>query len=180
MSKPTAAGFGDVENPFGDVDLVDEYEPPAVGAGGWQRQALPGAAPLDDDEPFTAAHLAAAAQGEVPAVRAAASPRPQPPLPFTESVGASGRDFGGRIGPAPAAPPPAPRQGAALDSSLGAPPPAPAAPDSDPGAYPLYSVKRYRTYFNVDTDEVLQRVYRAVALFFKGDFVDHLGGNPDL
>jgi len=32
----------------------------------------------------------------------------------------------------------------------------------------------------VSTDDVLERIWRAVAYFFKGDFLEYTGGNPDL
>lgn len=50
----------------------------------------------------------------------------------------------------------------------------------DYASYPIYSIKRYREYFNVGTSDVLHRIVRSVVYFFKGDFLDHIGGNPDL
>lgn len=50
----------------------------------------------------------------------------------------------------------------------------------DYSSYPVYSIKRYREYFNVGTSDVLSRILRSVLYFFKGDFLDHIGGNPDL
>lgn len=50
----------------------------------------------------------------------------------------------------------------------------------DYSSYPVYSIKRYREYFNVGTSDVLSRILRSVVYFFKGDFLDHIGGNPDL
>lgn len=188
MSK-APAGFDEVPDPFGQVDLgVEEYQPPAVTASAWERQqpaAQPASDILEDDEPFTAAHLAASSNNTVPAVVPAVTGAPQaaPALPFTASVGPAGA-VGGRMGPAV---PAVPRLGSAPDTSLlmgNAPElsaPAPTGPpEQDPSSYPFYNIKRYRTYFNVDTEEVLQRAFRAVAMFFKGDFFDHVGGNPDL
>lgn len=194
-------GFGDVSNPFGEIDndVEDTYLAPAVGA--WERQQPepqqsdnPFDAPQEDDEPFTAAHLAAAAQGAVPSVNTSGGGDP-----FTTSVKPS-RDISGKIG-GPVAQPNVPsvsRVGGGDTTRLlgqGAPSSAPITgggngtgrassppdlPSEDPSSFPFYSIKRYRTYFNVDTDEVLSRIFRAVALFFKGDFNEHVGGNPDL
>lgn len=47
-------------------------------------------------------------------------------------------------------------------------------------SYPWYTIRRYRGYFNVNTGDVLERIYRSVMLFFKGDFIDYLGDTPDL
>lgn len=52
--------------------------------------------------------------------------------------------------------------------------------EEDYSMYPVYSIKRYRGYFNVGTGDVLYRILRSVLYFFKGDFLDHIGGNPDL
>lgn len=46
--------------------------------------------------------------------------------------------------------------------------------------YAFYNIKRYRGLFNVDTSDVLWRLFHAVLLFFKGDFLEYVGGNPDL
>lgn len=46
--------------------------------------------------------------------------------------------------------------------------------------YAFYNIKRYRGLFNVDTADVLWRLFHAVLLFFKGDFLEYVGGNPDL
>lgn len=214
MSK-NPPGFGDVTNPFGeiDADLEDQagYVPPAL--GDWERQQPepqsdnPFATSQEDDEPFTAAHLAAAAQGAVPAVNPSGSGSTNaPPMnPFTTSV-APTRDISGKIGgPTQSNVPSVPRVGGASGTSVvpgtarllgqGALSSAlaggtggsnsrasspPDLPSEDPSSFPFYSIKRYRTYFNVDTDEVISRIFRAVALFFKGDFIDYVGGNPDL
>lgn len=209
MSK-APSGFGDVPNPFGEPDAaVEEYQPPAIPS--WQRQQQ-STIPIEDeadDEPFTAAHLAAATQSSVPAVTSIpqSSPAPRPPLPsttnarvlpFTTSVASPQHDIKGTIGPAsPTAvtnqprqqqpPPQVHRYGSTPDTNLllnnagsSSAPVSTAPVDEDPSTYAFYNIKRYRTYFNVDTDQVLQRVFRAVALFFKGDFFDHIGGNPDL
>lgn len=55
-----------------------------------------------------------------------------------------------------------------------------AAAQEDPSKYAFYNIKRYRSMFNVDTSDVLSRLLHAVLLFFKGDFLQHVGGNPDL
>lgn len=52
--------------------------------------------------------------------------------------------------------------------------------EEDYSAYPVYTIKRYRRYFNVATSDVLGRIVRSVLYFFKGDFLDHIGDNPDL
>ena len=201
--KPS--GFSDVANPFGEVDLdvEDRYVPPNNLAT-WEREGpLTAELTVEDDEPFTAAHLAAGSQGAVPAVQqpstrtsttATAASRPAT-LDFTTSVAPS-RDISGKIGSSTstaATVPAVPRVGAAAPDTArllgaGAPSSAPIAPITpadglpleDPSSFPFYNIKRYRTYFNVDTDEVLSRIFRAVALFFKGDFFDHVGDNPDL
>ncbi|EFN54309.1 hypothetical protein CHLNCDRAFT_24956, partial [Chlorella variabilis] len=43
-----------------------------------------------------------------------------------------------------------------------------------------YNIKRYRGLFNVDTSDVLARLMHAVLLFFRGDFLEYVEGNPDL
>ena len=203
MGTRKTPGFGDVANPFGevDVDVEDRYIPPSTGLGAWERQQPPIAtqsAIIEDDEPFTAAHLAAASQGAVPSItRPSGPPLPLPTLNFTTSVGVS-RDMSGKID-RPSVPS-VPRVGAAPEATRLLPPGAtssstggggggpssgnisspPHLPIEDPSSYAIYNIKRYRTYFNIDTDEVLARIFRAVALFFKGDFFDHIGGNPDL
>jgi hypothetical protein len=181
MSDPFASSGRD---PFGETSAVEDlYQPPDVS---WQqRQPAAGDAldlqGVDDDEPFTAAHLAAATEAAVPAV------------PFTESTAqktATGR-IGAplpRLAPEPAIAPSG--RGSAMPASpppalLGAAPPAGSAdsdagPAQDPSSYPFYNIKRYRRYFNVDTEEVGRRTYRAGALFFKGDFLDLVSDNPDL
>lgn len=95
-------------------------------------------------------------------------------------------DVGGRIG-APAGPG-VPSVGNGPNSVLLIPPGAPTSAPydgtatgyEDYGSYPFYSVKRYRTYFNVDTDEVLGRLFRAVLLFFRADFLERTESAPDL
>lgn len=201
MSK-SPGGFGDVADPFGqvDADIQDRYIPPSNLAS-WERepQQIVSTAPLnvaiEDDEPFTAAHLAAATQDTVPAVVPVASQTPAPPMVFPASVGAS-KEVTGRIGTLipqvtrlgsspegasllePGAPSSAPIQGGGGGRGAGSAPPGP--PIEDPGSYAFYNIKRYRTFFNVDTDEVLGRMFRAVAFFFRGDFFEHVGSTPDL
>lgn len=88
---------------------------------------------------------------------------------------------------------PVPRVGSAADTALlssspgpSAPPPGGAAggpagaPQEDPSRYAFYNIKRYRGLFNVDTTDVLARLMRAVLLFFRGNFLEYCGGNPDL
>lgn len=123
---------------------------------------------------------------------------PHPPalrLHPTESTAAPPtQPLGGRIGQPAALP--VPRVGSAPDTRLlggaaGATgPSAPlgngsrgqlaSAPPEDPSKYAFYNVKRYRVLFNVDTADVLWRMFHAVLLFFKGDFLEYVGGNPDL
>lgn len=50
----------------------------------------------------------------------------------------------------------------------------------DVSSYPFYSIKRYRGYFDVSTQDVLERMYRPVVYFFKSDFKEHMNDNPDL
>ena len=50
----------------------------------------------------------------------------------------------------------------------------------DVSSYPFYSIKRYRGYFDVSTQDVLGRMYRPVVFFFKSDFREHMNDNPDL
>lgn len=86
--------------------------------------------------------------------------------------------------------------GSSLPPPLSSPPPEavlltpPGGPTSAPydggasgyedwSSYPLYSIKRYRWLFNVDTDEVMQRLFRSVALFFRTDFLVRVDSNPD-
>ena len=214
-------GFGDVANPFGEVDndVEDRYIPPSMSTTptmpSWDQpspQRTNDQIEVEDDEPFTAAHLAAATQSSVPSAtaadnRSAAPPPPPPqrpqqhPLPFTTSVPA--QSVTGKIGPPSGTSTvpsvsrlaSAPDTARLLPSSTGSgggggggntnnntnSSSSPAGlPIEDPSTYPFYSIKRYRTFFNVDTDEVLHRIFRSVALFFKGDFFDHISENPDL
>lgn len=69
--------------------------------------------------------------------------------------------------------PSAPPNGGAAGSSAGQPP-------EDPSKFAFYNIKRYRGLFNVDTSDVLARLTRAILLFFRSDFLDFLGANPDL
>jgi len=186
-------GFGDVANPFGEMDTgVEEYQPPAVSVAAWEREPTP--APdateiVEDDEPFTEAHLAAATQQAVPAIVSSSQTTGfGAPFPFTASVGPT-TDTSGRMGPSI---PSVTRIGSSPNQDTlliptGTPSSGPVASGSsptdqmeDPSSFPLYNIKRYRTYFNVDTKEVLERIFWSVAFFFKGDFFDHIGGNPDL
>ena len=120
------------------------------------------------------------------------------------------QNISGKIGAAPGAAPPVPRLGGAAGPDSAALLGAGAGPDSaallgagagpssapigggggggggaggledDPTRYPFYSVKRYRSLFNVDTAEVLARIFRSIVLFFKPDFLEHISANPDL
>lgn len=118
---------------------------------------------------------------------------PDPHLHHSADATSSHQDVSGRIGPgsAPFQGPPArlgsgpPSYGVSL-LPAGAPPSLPLpgrggpADIEDPTKYPFYNVRRYRTYFNVDTGDVLGRIFRAIALFFKGDFHEFISPNPDL
>lgn len=53
-------------------------------------------------------------------------------------------------------------------------------PTDDPSKFAFYNIKRYRGLFNVDTSDVLARLMHAVLLFFRGDFLEYVEGNPDL
>lgn len=191
-----------MSNPFANTSPPPVFGQPATGYE--QPSSL---VPLDDDEdePFTAAHLAAAHEAAVPAVPLAGAPTPpaassapQPPVPptslaFTASTAAPPTSLGGRIGQPVD---PVPRVGSAADTALlGRSSPGPsaplaggptssgtlaAAPPEDPSKYAFYNIKRYRGLFNVDTSDVLWRLFHAVLLFFKGDFLEYVGGNPDL
>ncbi|KAI3435959.1 hypothetical protein D9Q98_002017 [Chlorella vulgaris] len=175
------------------------YSPPNTGA--WQRND---SVPLEDDEPFTAAHLAAANEAVVPAVsgRSAAAPS-HTTLDFTESTTAlpSSQSLSGKVGQ-PASP--VPRIGSAADTRLLSSSPGPSARldggsgggsglpggnaggaagralEEDPSKFAFYNIKRYRGLFNVDTSDVLARLMHAVLLFFRGDFLEYVDGNPDL
>lgn len=176
--NPFAANpFSTTANPFGATSAVEtSYTAPASGAWGERPAAQQPDDEYDEDEPFTAAHLAAAQAAAVPAVSPPpqAAPQPLQPLAFTASTQPTPGQLTGRVGaPVPGAtgggggrgsPPlsPVPRVGSApATASLLAGPPsftAPAAaaagaaePQEDPSRYPFYSIKRYRTYFNVDT-----------------------------
>lgn len=191
MSK-TGSGFEDVADPFGEIDteVPDRYEPP-VNASAWERQQVDKSQPemldlMEDDEPFTAAHLAASLQSSVPAVQPTITTTPSP----TEldvnlggvSNGKKGRSYGSSDKPAAPVPPQSQTTQAMLQSFGGTANfnGSSSLPVEDPASYPFYSVKRYRSYYDVDTEQVLGRMFRAVALFFKGDFVDHINSNPDL
>jgi hypothetical protein len=52
--------------------------------------------------------------------------------------------------------------------------------EEDPSKFAFYNIKRYRGLFNVDTSDVLARLMHAVLLFFRGDFLEYVDGNPDL
>ncbi|KAL4458629.1 hypothetical protein ABPG75_013494 [Micractinium tetrahymenae] len=194
-------------NPFATSSpppVFGEQAPVAGPVGGaWG----PASTPLDEeDEPFTAAHLAAANEAAVPAVGGAGggagSSRPaHTALTFTESTAAvpSASSMGGRVGQpssSGAAPvSPVPRVGSAADQALLASSPGPSAPlggnggmaggpagapQEDPSKFAFYNIKRYRGLFNVDTSDVLARLLHAVLLFFRGDFLQYTDGNPDL
>eukprot|EP00887_Chlorella_sp_A99_P006437 scaffold3.g6437.t1 len=193
--NPFAAGAGTTA--FGAASAVEtSYTPPATGA--WQRPQAgqPEEEEGIDEEPFTAAHLAAANQAAVPAVAPAGAQLPQhTTLTFTESTQPPPAALTGRIGQPVAnggggpPSPPAPRVGSATDAALlgggrqasgGSLPPAPGGETEDPSKYAFYNIKRYRTHFNVDTREVLHRIFCSVVLFFRGDFLDRIAPNPDL
>ncbi|KAL6769623.1 hypothetical protein ACKKBG_A31755 [Auxenochlorella protothecoides x Auxenochlorella symbiontica] len=189
--------FGD---PFGHEANVQTYQPPSIRSGAWNSADEVAGLGEDDTygEPFSAAHLAAAHEAAVPAIvtpTPATQPQPEKPsvpLAFTDAT-SSQQDISGRIGPGPASlqPPPArlgsgpPAYGVSL-LPAGVPPSLPLpgrggpADLEDPTKYPFYNVRRYRTYFNVDTSDVLGRIFRAIALFFKSDFHEFISPNPDL
>lgn len=185
MSK-TGSGFDDVADPFGEVDVEvpDRYEPP-TNASAWERQQVvesqsePIQDLMEDDEPFTAAHLAASLQTSVPAVSATtATSTTGMDVPLTLGEASNGNKS--RSSEKPAVPAPLPPR-TQISQGFGGPANGAAGlPVEDPSSYPFYSIKRYRTYYDVDTEQVLGRMFRAVALFFKGDFVDHINSNPDL
>ncbi|CAI2164929.1 20419_t:CDS:2 [Funneliformis geosporum] len=50
--------------------------------------------------------------------------------------------------------------------------------ESQGGSYPLWSIEYYAQYFDVDTDQVLERASKS--LFPKDNFNDVVGPNPDL
>ena len=143
----------------------------------------------------------------VPAAAAPAHPPLPPPLPTRHPSAEStalppSQGLSGKIGGQPVSP--VPRVGSAPDASLllggpdGSPGPTSAnlnggggglgsaggaagAPlQEDPSKFAFYNIKRYRGLFNVDTSDVLARLFHAVVLFFKGDFLEYVGGNPDL
>lgn len=194
-----------MSNPF-----ATSSPPPVFGEQAALSQPVGGAwgasVALDDeeDEPFTAAHLAAANQAAVPAVGSAAAAHQHTTLNFTQSTAAPppASAMSGRVGqPAPGAAPvsPVPRVGSAPDTALLSNSPGPSsaplggsggaggtaggpagAAQEDPSRFAFYNIKRYRGLFNVDTTDVLARMFRAVLLFFRGDFLEYTDDNPDL
>ena len=246
MSK--GEGFGDVPDPFGQIDSVDTTYQPPRNLAGWQPGqpsrgnestfppppsfSVPASGPnpssppppivvterapsgplLEDDEPFTAAHLSGSRRngaGSTAELESAPlldmkSPKSgeavQAPLPFTTSVPPSGmsgkitgeRDqkpsnagsnlslgFGGASGTngrdVPFSMPDTRSElpSAGMEGPGGL-------PQEDFSSYSMFNIKRYREYFNVDTEDVLLRLYRSVIFFFRGDFLEQTGGNPDL
>jgi hypothetical protein len=140
---------------------------------------------VEDDEPFTSAHLGVGNDVKVPAIvpdrkgPALYTGKPVPLEPENSGQGeakgaAAGRMtwFGGggggtqREGLVPEA---FPMSDAGVQESI-----------EDASSYPFYNIKRYRKYFNVSTENVLERMFRSVVLFYKGDFIDRTDGNPDL
>lgn len=200
---PAGNPFGE-DTTYTEVDTT--YQPPSIyqpSGGAWNSSALTGddlsLRALEeeelDTEPFTAAHLAAANNGVVPsALPAGPSGRAEPAtLAFTETTAAVS-PVSGKLGPAPV-PAAAPRSGLAPDTALllvagaasSALPslqhsrsaPAGLGAEEDPSKFGFWNIKRYRTHFNVDTQDVLARIFRAVALFFRGDFLESVP-NADL
>lgn len=172
-------------NPFNlafgqEDDLESTYQPPTTAA--WNTQ--PSTAPIgeDDDLPFTSQDLTGVPTSTPSPPAAAfvpttASVPPVNTVPAIPPVSNNSRSAlllpGGPTSSSSSAPPlplPAPSSSAAAGGPAG----------DDPKSYPIYSIKRYRTYFNVDTSEVLKRMFAAVILFFKGDFLESINDNPDL
>lgn len=206
----SSSAFDSVEDPFGEIDSVQEtYQPPSTSlapTSTWQEQGAMGEKQsselldmgvhasdrvyvsqevVEDDEPFTSAHLGVGNDVKVPAIvpdrkgPALYTGKPVPLEPENSGQGeakgaAAGRMtwFGGggggtqREGLVPEA---FPMSDAGVQESI-----------EDASSYPFYNIKRYRKYFNVSTENVLERMFRSVVLFYKGDFIDHTDGNPDL
>lgn len=70
--------FGD---PFGTEANVQTYQPPHISSGTWNSHDDAGALG-EDDEPFSAAHLAAVHEASVPAI----VPQPQPSSSFSPTA----------------------------------------------------------------------------------------------
>jgi len=205
--------FDSVADPFGEIDNVQEsYQPPSTSiapANAWQKHGTAGGKQasdllgmdmqssqgrvhvsqevVEDDEPFTSAHLGVENDVKVPAIVADGknaglnTGKPVPLEPENsgqvgeisrqgEPKSAAGRmtGFGGAQSER-LVPEAFPMSDAGVQESV-----------EDASSYPFYSIKRYRKYFNVSTENVLERMYRSVVLFYKGDFLDHTDGNPDL
>ncbi|RMZ57234.1 hypothetical protein APUTEX25_004068 [Auxenochlorella protothecoides] len=172
--------FGD---PFGHEANVQTYQPPSIRSGAWNSADEVAGLGEDDTygEPFSAAHLAAAHEAAVPAIVTpppATQPQPEKPSVPLAFTGEPGRARGPMLQGPPAygvsllpagVPPSLPLPGRGGPADL-----------EDPTKYPFYNVRRYRTYFNVDTSDVLGRIFRAIALFFKSDFHEFISPNPDL
>lgn len=212
----SSSAFDSVADPFGEIDNVQEsYQPPSTSVAPtstWQEQGTLGenqASDLlgmsvhasdnrvhvsqevvEDDEPFTSAHLGVGNDAKVPAIvpdRKGPGLYTGKPVPLEPEISGqvgemSGKGeaqstpagrmtgFGGggtqREGLVPEA---FPMSDAGVQESI-----------EDASSYPFYNIKRYRRYFNVSTENVLERMFRSVVLFYKGDFIDHTDGNPDL
>mmetsp|Transcript_20602 Transcript_20602/g.62044 ORF Transcript_20602/g.62044 Transcript_20602/m.62044 type:complete len:370 (+) Transcript_20602:203-1312(+) len=148
------------------------------------------------DDAFAAGTRATAAHGAVPSANDGAAPsggdgafggpsRSNVVLSFEETA-APAAEISGRIGTAPPGRPGAPSgskpllpQHAAPRSADGLSTSAGTAED-DSASYSLLNIKRYRRYFNVDTEEVVGRITDSVIGFWKADFFEKTTDNADL
>ncbi|KAG1661604.1 hypothetical protein FOA52_000779 [Chlamydomonas sp. UWO 241] len=169
---PSAGDFGG-----GSSQPAAWHNPPQ---GAWMAAA---AAPADNHQQFLLPVSAGASDAVVPAVvpshDAAAS------TPWASSTAASVAT--GRIGAAPAPSDRAVLMPAGVASSGTAGPPGSAVGGSAamPGAedaskFAVWNIRRYRPYFNVDTQEVLWRVTSSLIGAFKPDFMAKTAEQPDL
>ncbi|KAI8476789.1 MAG: hypothetical protein J3K34DRAFT_516364 [Monoraphidium minutum] len=167
---------GQAANPFMDSSLYDlntNYVPPDLIV----HEETPDA--------VVPAVVPGAAAAQHSPVRAPASPAAPAaaPLAFTDSqlntthvtgnIGGGGRGGGGGGGGAPVA-----AAAAAAGPSGGAGAPLPG--DDDPSRYALWNVRRYRSFFNVDTNDVVWRVGSSFLGPFKPDFMAVTMASPDL
>lgn len=163
---------------FGEEDdLEATYVPPPLNTGAWETGLSPAAAintadSGEDEEPFTAAHLAP-------------SPKQPEANPFVATTTLDEGSMAGtmrRPPPPPSFPPSQSAPSASLlpDQVLPSAPVVGVSVGDDPSSYPFYNIKRYRSFFNVDTSDVLQRMFASTVLFFKGNFLEAVSERPDL
>lgn len=175
-------GFG-----TSDVKLSENIEQQQLVAGSFVSsisQEENDATQDDDDAPFTAAHLAAETSSAVPSVLSPGAnvkkqqvhERQKSDVEVAQGLFSGVRDdtrsFLPEIIPSSSSQQRYVNEesGVSIDGKV----------TEDASSFPVYSVKRYRGYFDVSTGDVLERMYRSTILFFKGDFLDYIGEKPDL